>query len=75
MVAILHRVGRMAEGRVFMMEMFKSFWTDESGQGMAEYAVLIALITLALILLINPFREAIGNVFTAVTGALNTAAS
>jgi len=56
-----------------MLEMLKSFWTDESGQGLAEYAVLIALITLALIALITPFRNAIGAVFTAVTGALTTA--
>lgn len=56
-----------------MMEMFKSFWADESGQGLAEYAVLIALITLALIAVIRPFRQAIIDVFTAVTSALETA--
>ncbi len=56
-----------------MKELLKSFWNDESGQGLAEYAVLIALITLALVLVIKPFREAIKNVFNAVTGALNNA--
>ena len=56
-----------------MMELFKSFWTDESGQGLAEYAVLIALITLALIAVIRPFRQAIIAVFDAVTGALQDA--
>ena len=52
------------------MGMFESFWTDESGQGLAEYAVLIALITLALIAVITPFRNAIITVFNNVTAAL-----
>ena len=55
-----------------MMEMFKNFWIDESGQGLAEYAILIALITLALIAVITPFRNAIMAVFNKVTGALVT---
>jgi len=63
----------MAERRVVMLQMLKSFWTDESGQGLAEYAVLIALITLALIVAIRPFRNAIIAVFSKVTSALNTA--
>ena len=45
---------------------------DESGQGLAEYAVLIGLVTLALVAVITPFRTAIINVFNAVTTALNT---
>ena len=52
------------------MDLLKTFWTDDSGQGLAEYAVLIALITLALILVITPFRDAIINVFNRVTEAL-----
>lgn len=56
-----------------MKDLLKSFWTDESGQGLAEYAVLIALITLALIIVIRPFRNAIIAVFNAVTGALQQA--
>ncbi len=70
MVFLPTKVGRMAERRAVMLQMFKSFWTDESGQGLAEYAVLIALITLALIAVITPFREAIMEVFRRVTTAL-----
>jgi pilus assembly protein Flp/PilA len=62
----------MAERRNTMLEMLKSFWTDESGQGLAEYAVLIALITLALVIVITPFRNAIIAVFNDVTTALTT---
>ena len=57
-----------------MMEKIKRFLKDEEGASMAEYAILISLITLALVALITPFRAAIGQVFTAVTGALTTAA-
>ena len=57
-----------------MRVVMKKLWTDESGQGLAEYAVLISLVTLALVLLITPFRDAIGAVFTAVTVSLTTAA-
>ena len=45
-----------------MLEMFKSLWTDESGQGLAEYAVLITLIAIVLFAAIVAFREAIINV-------------
>jgi pilus assembly protein Flp/PilA len=56
-----------------MMEKIKRFLKDEEGASMAEYAILIALVTLFLVGLITLFRDAIGNVFTAVTGALNSA--
>jgi pilus assembly protein Flp/PilA len=56
-----------------MMEKIKRFLKDEEGASMAEYAILIALVTLFLVGLITLFRDAIGNVFTAVTAALNSA--
>jgi pilus assembly protein Flp/PilA len=43
---------------------------DDMGAAMAEYAVLIGLITLALVAIIGPFSTAIQNVFGAVTAAL-----
>lgn len=55
-----------------MRTVMQKFMKDESGQGLAEYAVLIGLVTLALVAVITPFRTAIINVFTAVTTALNT---
>jgi Flp pilus assembly pilin Flp len=36
---------------------------DESGQGLTEYAILIATVSLGLILLLGSFRSALGNVF------------
>jgi Flp pilus assembly pilin Flp len=43
--------------------MLKALWTDESGQGLTEYALLIALVSLGLITLLTAYRNAIGNVF------------
>jgi len=56
------------------MDLFKSFWTDESGQGLGEYALLIALIAVVLVTAITAFRQSIINVFNAITGILNGAA-
>jgi len=53
-----------------MRVVMQKFARDERGQGLAEYAVLIGLVTLALVAIITPFRVAIINVFTAVTAAL-----
>ena len=48
----------------------------EEGQDLAEYALLIALISVALVLLLVALRGGIGSVFEKVTtvlnGALNT---
>jgi len=41
----------------------RTLWTDESGQGLTEYALLIALVSLGLITLLGLYRNAIGNVF------------
>lgn len=57
-----------------MKNALKRLCNDDSGQGLAEYAVLISLVTLALVILITPFRDAIGAVFTAVTASMTTAA-
>jgi Flp pilus assembly pilin Flp len=43
--------------------LLKALWHDERGQGLTEYALLIALVSLGLILLLGSYRNAIGNVF------------
>ena len=55
------------------MELMKSLWSDESGQGLTEYAVIIALVAVGLILVLVAFREAIANVFRDTTTELNKA--
>jgi pilus assembly protein Flp/PilA len=49
----------------------KGLWKDESGQGLTEYALLIALVSLALILLLGSYRTALGNVFRNARNTLN----
>jgi pilus assembly protein Flp/PilA len=56
-----------------MKELFKSFWRDESGQGLTEYALIIALVSIALILVLIAFRNEIGRVFNSIRGQLSTA--
>ena len=49
----------------------KGLWTDESGQGLTEYALLIALVSLGLILLLGSYRTALGNMFRNTRNVLN----
>ena len=55
-----------------MLEMIKACWADESGQGLAEYAVLITVVAVALFLAIVAFRDEIIRIFNRIIGILNT---
>jgi pilus assembly protein Flp/PilA len=55
-----------------MIQLFKSFWTDESGQTLAEYALLLGLIAIVVILVLVLLGEQIRNVFSLVTDHLAT---
>mgnify|MGYP006317877069 FL=1 len=56
-----------------MTKLFKNFWSDESGQGLTEYALIIALVAIGLIAILVLFRNAIGNVFNSSRNTLNAA--
>ncbi len=43
--------------------------SDESGQGLVEYVLIIALVAIGLVAAMLIFRNAIGNTFTNVTAA------
>jgi Flp pilus assembly pilin Flp len=49
----------------------RKFWRNRRGQGLTEYAMLIALVSLALVLLLGRFRNAIGNTVKNSTTAMN----
>jgi pilus assembly protein Flp/PilA len=57
--------------RQVMTSALKALWNDEQGQGLTEYALLIALVSLGLILLLGSYRNAIGNVFRNAATVLN----
>lgn len=44
--------------------------TDDSGQDLAEYALLLVLIAIVVIAFIPPVAQAIGAAFTQIAGAL-----
>ncbi len=61
-----------------MLELLKGFWTDQSGQDLSEYALLLVLIAAALITVLIALRTQIQTAFQRVTNALqsgNTQAS
>jgi len=52
------------------MKLLRSFWTDESGQGLTEYAVIIALVSVALLVVLAAFREELAGVFNKIRTSL-----
>jgi len=54
-----------------MKEMITMFWNDESGQDMAEYALLLVLIAVVVTVAVIAFRGAITNAFNNATNQLN----
>lgn len=58
-----------------MMELAKKFWTDESGQGLAEYALLLGLIVIGVVVLIQGMGKSITTIFTKANADLSTAAA
>lgn len=53
----------------------KKFVRNEDGASMAEYALLLGVITVALITVISLFRNQIANIFNTTTNTLGNAAS
>lgn len=56
-----------------MRDLMKRFWNDESGQGLTEYALILALVSIGLIAVLVLFRDAIGKVFDEIVGVLDKA--
>ena len=56
-----------------MKQLFKSFWADESGQGLTEYALILALVSVGLIAVLVIFRDEIGIVFERIITELRGA--
>jgi pilus assembly protein Flp/PilA len=56
-----------------MKALWQAFSRDESGQGLVEYALIIALVAVGLIAILLVLRNSIGNVFNNAATQLNNA--
>jgi Flp pilus assembly pilin Flp len=57
-----------------MKEFMTTLWQDESGQDLAEYAILLGVITVAVIAVIGLIGTNVNRIFTGANAALDTAA-
>jgi pilus assembly protein Flp/PilA len=53
------------------MEFLRKMWRDDEGQDLIEYALIAALIAVALSAGLIALRGSISNVFTSVSGAMS----
>jgi len=54
------------------MELVKRLFVEEEGQDLTEYALIIALVSIALIVGLQALAGGIGNVFNSITNTLNS---
>ena len=58
-----------------MRELARKLWNDESGQGLAEYALLLGLIVIGVVVLIQGMGVSIKGIFNKANTDLGTAAT
>jgi Flp pilus assembly pilin Flp len=46
-----------------MRDLWQVYWSDDTAQGLVEYALIIALVAVGLIAILLVLRNSIGNVF------------
>jgi len=56
-----------------MVQLFNALMIDESGQDLAEYAILIGLIALAVIVAVRLLGTTISNIFDDISSSLSGA--
>jgi len=56
-----------------MLELFGRFWNEDGGQGLTEYALILALVSIGLIAVLVIFRDAIGGIFARIAQVLQGA--
>lgn len=56
-----------------MLESIKKFLKEDEGASMAEYAILLAVITAALLVALNAYTGAMSNVFNHISQTLASA--
>ena len=56
-----------------MLSLFARFWSEDTGQGLTEYALILALVSVGLIAIMVVFRDAIGGIFSRIAQVLEAA--
>jgi pilus assembly protein Flp/PilA len=56
-----------------MKNIWKNFVSEESGQGMVEYGLIIALIAVVLIIVLRAMSSSMKGTFTEIANALDSA--
>jgi pilus assembly protein Flp/PilA len=56
-----------------MKAVLQALWREDTGQGLVEYALIIALVAVGLIAILLVLRNSIGNVFNNAATQLNNA--
>ena len=54
-----------------MLQNLKRFWTEESGQGLIEYALILFLIAIVVIVALTTLGKKTNNVFTNIGTKIN----
>ena len=53
-----------------MQSLVHAFWSDESGQGLVEYALIILLIAVGVFVALSLLAPQLNNVFNRITASL-----
>ncbi len=56
-----------------MLELFAALWKDETGQDLAEYALVLAFIAIAVVVTLPLLGQAIDAIFNNIKGELEAA--
>lgn len=56
-----------------MLALLRRIWSDESGQALVEYGLMVGLVALALVAAVALFKDQVVAVWTFITGKLSTA--
>jgi pilus assembly protein Flp/PilA len=67
-----HHTLRKGQQEGTMRELWNNFVKDESGQGLVEYVLIIALVAIGLIAVLVTFRESIATIFTKISTELDS---
>lgn len=58
-----------------MTKLLSTFWNDESGQGLSEYALLLGLLVIGVVAFITTMGDSIETIFSEANTDMSMAAS